>query len=60
MNWRGNKATMIRTSVVATTSTNNWGLLDKLHTEFSDDEDGMRLWSDVGDVIDYYICMGRR
>ncbi len=64
MNWRGHKATLIHGNVTVVVpfivSTNGWGLLwdNPSHTEFSDDDGGMRFWSEVGDGVDYYLCAG--
>lgn len=64
MNWRGHEATLIHGNVTVVVpflcSTGGWGILwdNPSHTTFSDDENGMRLWSDVADCLDYYICFG--
>ncbi len=64
LNWRGHDATLIHgnTTVVVPflCSSGNWGLLwdNASHTEFSDGPDGMRLWSEVGDGVDFYVCSG--
>lgn len=64
MNWRGHEATLIHGNVSVAVpfllSTDGWGMLwdNPSHTEFQDGPDGMRLWSEVADGIDYAICVG--
>jgi alpha-D-xyloside xylohydrolase len=64
LNWRGHEATLIHGNVTVVVpflcSTGGWGILwdNPSHTEFEDNDDGMRLWSEVGDGMDYYLCTG--
>jgi alpha-D-xyloside xylohydrolase len=64
LNWRGQSATLIHGNVTVVVpflvSTRGWGMLwdHPSHTEFRDDSDGMRLWSEVADGLDYYVCAG--
>lgn len=64
MNWRGHEATLIHGNVTVIVpfllSSAGWGVLwdNAAHTTFSDDANGMRLWSEVGDGVDAYFCFG--
>ena len=64
MNRRGSSVTMIHTNtevvVPFIVSTAGWGILwdNASHTEFNDNADSMRLWSEVADGVDYYLCYG--
>ena len=64
LNWRGQSATLIHGNVTVVVpfmcSSNSWGILwdNPSHTEFKDNDQGMHLWSDVADAIDYYVVLG--
>jgi alpha-D-xyloside xylohydrolase len=64
MNRRGTKCTLIHGNVTVVVpfvvSTGGWGILwdNASHTEFEDNAAGMRLWSEVADGVDYYVCVG--
>lgn len=64
MNWRGHDVTLIHGNVTVAVpfllSTGGWGILwdNTSHTTFHDGDDGMRLWSEVADGVDYYLCSG--
>ena len=64
MNRRGTSRTLIHGNVSIVVpfliSTGRWGILwdNASHTEFKDDADGMRFWSEVADGADYYLCAG--
>lgn len=64
MNRRNSKLTLIHGNVSVVVpfliSNAGWGILwdNASHTEFEDNAEGMRLWSEVGDGVDYYLCVG--
>lgn len=64
MNWRGHDVRLIQGNTIVVNpfllSNRGWGILwdNPSHTEFHDGSDGMRLWSDVADALDYYVCVG--
>jgi alpha-D-xyloside xylohydrolase len=64
MNYRGRHVTLIQNNrhvcVPFLISTRKYGIYwdNYSHTEFNDDADGMSLWSEVGDGIDYYFIAG--
>lgn len=64
MNYRGQHVTLIQNNrhvcVPFIISTRKYGIYwdNYSHTEFSDGSDGMTLWSEVGDGIDYYFIAG--
>ena len=64
MNYRGHHVTLIQNNrhvcVPFLVSTKNYGIYwdNYSHTEFDDSPDGMTLWSEVGDGIDYYFIAG--
>lgn len=64
LNWRGRSCTLIHGNVTIAVpclvSTGGWGLLwdNASHTEFSDGSQGMELWSEVSDGLDFSICVG--
>jgi len=64
MNWRGRTVQMIQSNTEVVVpfllSNRGWGLLwdNASETEFRDDATGMRLASEAGDAVDYYVCAG--
>ncbi len=64
-NFRGKKIELAQANVGAANSflvsTNNYGILwdNYSKTIFSDDEDGLKIWSDIGSNIDYYFVYGK-
>ncbi len=64
MNYRGRHVTLIQNNrhvcVPFLVSTRKYGIYwdNYSHTEFNDTPDGMTLWSEVGDGIDYYFIAG--
>ncbi len=64
MNYRGHTVTLVQENRIAVVpvlvSSNNYGILWENYskTKFRDDENGMSLWSEVGDAIDYYFIAG--
>ena len=64
MNRRGTTCTLIHGNVSVVVpfliSTAGWGILwdNASHTEFTDGPDGMHLWSEVADGVEYYLCIG--
>ncbi len=65
MNWRGHKLDLqqlnTNVSIPVIVSTKGYGILWDNYslTKFKDDKDGMELWSEVGDGIDYYFIGGK-
>ncbi len=66
MNWRGETVLLVQANMIAAIpfliSTRGCGLLwdNYSKTVFSDGNDGMSLWSEVADEIDYYVVAGDR
>jgi alpha-D-xyloside xylohydrolase len=66
MNYRGRSATLVQTNTDAVTpvlvSTGGWGLFwdNDSKTRFEDGPHGASLWSEVADLVDYYVCYGPR
>ncbi len=64
MNYRGHDVTLVQENRIAVVpvvvSTKNYGILwdNYSMTKFHDGADGMHLWSEVGDGIDYYFIVG--
>jgi len=64
LNWRGKKVLLIQGNTMIVNpfilSSDSWGMLwdNASHTEFEDSSDGMKLYSEVADYIDYFICAG--
>jgi len=64
MNWRGKKVLLIQGNTMIVNpfilSSDSWGMLwdNASHTEFEDNSEGMKLYSEVADYIDYFICVG--
>ncbi len=64
MNYRGRAVKLVQTNTDAVTpvvvSTGGWGLLwdNDSKTLFSDGDQGMSLWSEVADNVDYYFFQG--
>ena len=64
MNYRGHDVTLVQENrIVAVpflSSSGGWGILWENYskTKFHDGEDGTRLWSEVGDGVDYYLVAG--
>jgi alpha-D-xyloside xylohydrolase len=65
MNWRGHSVDLqqlnTNVSVPVIVSTKGYGILWDNYslTKFNDDKNAMRLWSEVGDGIDYYFISGK-
>ena len=65
MNWRGHSVDLqqlnTNVSVPVIVSTKGYGILWDNYslTKFNDDKNGMKLWSEVGDGIDYYFISGK-
>jgi len=63
-NYRGQSGTLVQENTVAVVpflvSTKNYGILWDNYSKirFTDGPDGMSLWSEVGDAIDYYFIAG--
>lgn len=63
-NYRGKTVTLVQENTVAVVpvlvSTKNYGILWDNYSKirFTDGPDGMSLWSEVGDAIDYYFISG--
>ncbi|MGA7303654.1 MAG: hypothetical protein WBW88_02220, partial [Rhodothermales bacterium] len=66
MNWRGETVLLVQANMIAAIpfliSTRGCGLFwdNYSKTVFSDGNDGMSLWSEVADEIDYYVVAGDR
>ncbi len=64
MNCRGNTVTLVQenreVAVPVVVSSRNWGILwdNYSKTVFQDTPERMRLWSEVGDAVDYYFFLG--
>ncbi len=64
-NYRGKRVVLVQANVGAVTpfliSTQKYGILwdNYSKTVFEDNADGMSLWSDIGNNIDYYFIYGR-
>ncbi len=64
MNYRGHDITLVQENRIAVVpvlvSTKNYGILwdNYSKTKFHDGVEGMHLWSEVGDGIDYYFFAG--
>jgi len=65
MNWRGHSVDLqqlnTNVSIPVIVSTKGYGILWDNYslTKFNDDQNGMKLWSEVGDGIDYYFIGGK-
>ena len=65
LNWRNKKATLVQGNTVIVNpfilSSDNWGILwdNPSHTEFEDNQEGMKLYSEVADCLDYFVCIGK-
>lgn len=64
MNYRGHDVSLVQENTIAVVpflvSTQNYGILwdNYSYTKFHDGIDGMSLWSNVADAIDYYFVAG--
>lgn len=63
-NYRNKKVVLAQSNVGASSSlivsTKNYGILwdNYSHTIFEDNKNGMSIWSDIGNNIDYYFILG--